>query len=169
MIEKIYVSPLGNDNNTGVFDSPLKTPSYARDKAKSLVDGGFKGEINVIFREGIYEFTDTFEITKEHSGNENVKIKYCAYENEEVIFSGGITIKGSEFKKLTNEDTDGRIEETVKDKILCLDLKKYSSLPLEYQKNQDLRRILYLLQMSFLLIIPHHHWAAFQKIFAESK
>lgn len=134
MIEKIYVSPLGNDNNTGVFDLPLKTPSYARDKAKSLVEGGFKGEINVIFREGIYEFTDTFEITKEHSGNENVKIKYCAYENEEVIFSGGITIKGSEFKKLTNEDTDGRIEETVKDKILCLDLKKYSSLPLEYQK-----------------------------------
>ena len=134
MTEKIYVSLSGNDNNPGTVDLPLKTPACARDKAKKIKESDFKGEIHIIFREGIYEFTDTFEITKDYSGSDDVKIKYCAYENEEVCFSGGITLKGSDFKKLTDEDYENRIDENVKDKILCLHLKEFSSLPLEHQK-----------------------------------
>ncbi len=134
MKEKIYVALSGNDSNKGLIDSPLKTPVAARDKAKAIVDSGFSGEIEIIFREGVYEFKNTFEITKEYSGNESVKIKYCAYENEEVCFTGGITVEGKEFVKLTDEDIYGRVDENAKDKILCLDLKKFSDLPLEHQK-----------------------------------
>lgn len=132
--EKIYVSLLGNDSNSGKKDAPLKSPEMARNRALELIEKGFQGNIDIIFRAGVYEFDNTLEITAKYSGNDKVKIRYCGHEKEEVCFSGGITLKGSDFTKLQDEDVDNRIDDSVKDKILCLDLKRFSNHLPEHQK-----------------------------------
>lgn len=134
MTERIYVSTQGNDENTGMADAPLKTPYAARDKALVLVEGGFQGQIDILFEGGIYEFDRTFEITARHSGSEKVKIRYCGVGEGEVCFSGGITVKGKDFTRLDKEDVENRLPEWVREKILCLDLKRFSDKSLEYQK-----------------------------------
>lgn len=130
----IYIAKNGSDENTGSEKSPFLTPEKGRDKATEYVKNGFSGQINVIFDKGVYELDKTFEILKEHSGNENVKIRYCGKEGEEVCFSGGLTLKGSDFVPLSDEDYEGRIEKRYRDKILCLDLKKFTDKRTERQK-----------------------------------
>lgn len=134
MIEHIYVSLRGNDDNPGTKELPFRTPEAAREKTLVLKNSGFKGEIHVIFEGGVYEFKNTFEITEPYSGNDDVRIKYSGNGEDEVCFSGGITLLGCDFTGLGDEDAEKRIPDSLRDKILCLDLKKFTGDELEHQK-----------------------------------
>ena len=62
-IVKIYVSPEGNDLNTGTEESPVKSLSVARDMAREI-----EGNVEVILRGGEYILAETL-VLDERDGN----------------------------------------------------------------------------------------------------
>ena len=118
----LFISLTGNDSNTGDINAPLKTLKKAIEKA-SVIRNDYD-EIYIYVREGEYEITDTVELTKETTKNGKARIIITSYNNENVIFSGGKRIPAKDLKPVEDED-NGRIKKEVKDKILCVDLKKY--------------------------------------------
>jgi hypothetical protein len=87
---EIFVSPDGNDTNSGTLDQPLHTFTGARDKVRTLL-GGSK-DILVYFREGTYIFEETVVLGPEDSGSVNQQIVYMAYPGETPIFSSLIQV-----------------------------------------------------------------------------
>jgi len=77
---QIYVSPTGNDSNTGTIDKPLKSISVALDKAYE--------DSTIYLRGGVYELSTTLKPPR--SGSEGKLIKLWAYPGETPIldFSG---------------------------------------------------------------------------------
>ncbi|MDO5479686.1 MAG: hypothetical protein Q4G23_11055, partial [Clostridia bacterium] len=81
-----------------------------------LPDGG----INVYLREGKYTITNTLNFTAKDSGLEGSPIIYEAYRDEKVSLNGGVSIKGSEFKAVTDSDALKKISDPKN--IVCYDL-----------------------------------------------
>jgi hypothetical protein len=96
----IYVSPSGDDSDSGTKDKPLKTFQAARDKVRTVKEDG---DITVYFRDGYYTFSQAVKLTIEDSGSENRKITYRAYQNEKPIFTSGVQVKG--WVKITSDDS----------------------------------------------------------------
>ncbi len=119
---EFFVSLNGCDTNNGTAEAPFSTITRAV-KASSEIRKDYD-EIYIYIREGEYVFSDTLELSEKTAGEGNARIIISAFENEKVSFSGGKTIPADALKKVENED-DGRIKEEVKDKILCVDLKKF--------------------------------------------
>lgn len=97
----IFVSPSGNDNNSGTKESPVKTVHRALELAEKLN----KQEKVISFAKGEYSVTSV-TLTDKHNGT----VFYA--EDEGVIFNGGVTLNPADFVQY-------------KDNIKMLDLKKY--------------------------------------------
>jgi hypothetical protein len=121
-MKDIYVAVNGSDDGEGTIDSPFRTLEKARDYACKYVSE--ENGINIILRAGCYEMESTFEILKEHMGSENCPIRYLAYNKEEVIISGGTTLDGSKFRKVSDEAILERLPEEARPFVLCYDLKE---------------------------------------------
>lgn len=95
-----YVSLSGSDSNEGTIDKPFKTISRAKKQViatkKSLNSNSL---INIYFRKGIYEIDKCIEFSSEDSGSDKIKVVYSNYNNEKVVFSGGVRIDGKWQKK----------------------------------------------------------------------
>lgn len=105
----IYVSPSGNDRNSGTKEQPLATLQAAIRKARDLrrlnirpIVGGREvlENIRIILNGGVYPVYETIIIRPEDSGNMDSQTEITAAKGETPILSGGVTIKG--WKKLTN-------------------------------------------------------------------
>ena len=110
-ITQIYVSTSGSDSNPGTQDKPLRTAMGARDRIRELKKSGTLGAdgATVYFREGIYQFTESFELGAEDSGKEGAPITYRAYADEEVQFIGGINISPDSFQLVTDQSILNRL------------------------------------------------------------
>ncbi|MCG8323752.1 MAG: PDZ domain-containing protein [Cytophagales bacterium] len=84
---EIFVSPSGNDNNTGTIEAPFATAVRARDEVRKLLKEKPLA-ITVFFREGVYRFSKPLVITSGDSGENGIPVVYTAYKNEKVVFSG---------------------------------------------------------------------------------
>lgn len=121
-----YVSPDGSDENSGEKDAPLATLAGARDairkyrESSGLPDGG----VEVIFSSGTYPVTSTVEFTAVDSGEEGKPIVFKAADSSEVIFDGGVTLKGSDFVPASDEVKSKLISEDAKAALLEIDLEK---------------------------------------------
>lgn len=89
----LYVSPSGNDANSGSIDSPLKTLPGARDKIRSLGIAG-RETINVFLRGGTYELNESVVFEPQDSGSSINPITYTTYHDEKALLSGGYTLTG---------------------------------------------------------------------------
>lgn len=95
-VVKLYVAPNGADNNDGSLSSPFLTISKAKDRVATLISGGtITGEIHVILRKGVYTLSQPLIFSSKDSGNEHLKIFYEAYNNEDVVISGGKKLTGT--------------------------------------------------------------------------
>jgi len=104
---ELFVSPKGNDTNSGTIDSPLKTLVTAMGKIKK---GG-----TIWLRGGDYEMKSTLVIKPENSG-----ITFRAYEGETPVLTGARKITG--WHKL-NKELPG-ISESAKGNIWVADIPK---------------------------------------------
>ncbi len=122
----IYVSVDGDDNNSGTFDKPLKTPQAARDMIRKIKAQGAYPEkgINVIFREGTYRITDSLKLEKHDSGTVNSPITYKAFENEKVIFSGADSLPSDKWNVVTDSEALSKIPSNAHGKVYEIDLGK---------------------------------------------
>jgi len=118
----VYVAPGGSDSNPGTLDKPLLTFHAARDKARQLKkSGNYPEGITVYVREGMYSFTEQLLLTEEDSD-----VTWTNYNDEKVTITGGVSVNGSDFTKVTDQSVlDRVVEGSAKDKIYQLDLKSY--------------------------------------------
>lgn len=119
----IYVSPDGNDKNSGEESAPLATLNGARKKVQELKKG--RTPVTVVFKEGEYVIDKTVEFTGADSGSAGAPITYKAEEGANVVFTGAKTLDVTEFKKVTDREILERFPQKSKDKIMQLDLSKY--------------------------------------------
>ncbi len=82
-----FVSPNGNDKNSGTEKSPLKSIKAAQFKAR-----GQKGETTVYLRGGEYRMDETLIFTQQ-DGNADKYLMLCSYPGEHAIVSGGVQLK----------------------------------------------------------------------------
>ena len=123
----LYVSASGSDLNDGSFDRPFATLTAARNRIRELKGSGqYPKGFTVYVREGTYNVSEGLMLTSQDSGTAEAPITYRAYEDEEVIFTGGVTAKGEDFVKVSDSAIlDRVVEKSARDKIYVLDLKKY--------------------------------------------
>lgn len=93
-----YVSPQGDDGNSGTLQQPFKTPQRARDAVRALQeksDGRTPADgVTVWLRGGRYELAEAFVLEPEDSGGPGRPIVYRAHGDERPLLSGGRLIRG---------------------------------------------------------------------------
>ncbi|WP_051254373.1 right-handed parallel beta-helix repeat-containing protein [Arenibacter latericius] len=87
LCQEIYVSPTGRDTGKGTFKSPYKSLEKALLKAVEVKGGDPNKKVDIRLREGVYHVQNTMQLKEHHS---HITIK--AYQDEEVVLSGGISI-----------------------------------------------------------------------------
>lgn len=115
----VYVSPDGSDESAGTIEQPFATIDRARIEVRKLPR---ERPVCVALRKGKYLLKHGLQWTAEDSGKPDAPILYRAFENEQVVISGGLTIKG--FQRITDEDTLQRLPEEARESVLFADLKR---------------------------------------------
>ena len=119
---KLYVSTDGKDNNPGTFDKPFKTIARAVEYAKRLEDKS--GGLTIYLREGTYSVLDGINIPLELSGTEENPTFISSYNNENVVITTAVAINGSDMEIAKDSVADAKLQDSVKDKVYSIDLKK---------------------------------------------
>jgi len=88
----IFVSPDGDDGNSGTESEPLRTFRGAQLAARELKKQR-SGELTVYCRAGTYYLPETVVFTPEDSGEQQAPIVYASYPGEQVVLSGGSRIE----------------------------------------------------------------------------
>lgn len=95
--QKIYLSPSGSDNNSGVIDKPLATLMAARDKAREFRKSkDIIQPIEIIALDGEYSMLQPLELTDEDSGTSSDPLVFRADEGAKPMFNAGVRISGFE-------------------------------------------------------------------------
>lgn len=120
-----YVSSQGREGATGTLEDPFGSLSAARDAVREFKEntGIPEGGITVNIRGGEYALLeDSFTLEARDSGTDKSPVTWRAYEGEEVKLAGNMTVDGSKFQFVTDEEILNRLPETVRDKVLVYDL-----------------------------------------------
>ncbi len=130
-----FVSPEGDDTNQGNKDNPFATLEKARDSIRNLKQKGVTEGVTVYLREGTYYRESSFKLEEQDSGTENAPVVYRAYGNEEVNLVGGVSLKMSDFKAVTDKAILNRMPQEAQGKVMQVDLKakgitEYGNMPL---------------------------------------
>jgi hypothetical protein len=86
-----YVSPDGDDENSGTISEPFQTIAKARD-AVDAINGDMSGDIIVYLRGGTYYLSDTIEFDEGDGGTNDHRVIYKAYSDETPVVSGGVLV-----------------------------------------------------------------------------
>ncbi|MDB4925975.1 PDZ domain-containing protein [Mucilaginibacter sp.] len=84
----IYVSPHGNDHNTGTKAKPFFSIKRAQQQARKS-----KGTITVYLRGGVYYLTETVEFSSKDSREKGAGVTYRSYPGEKAIISSAKVLK----------------------------------------------------------------------------
>lgn len=89
---ELYVSPEGNDMNSGTIEFPFKTIKKAQTEARNA-----DGDVVIYIRQGNYRLTEPL-IFSPADGNEQKSLTLRPYHHERVIINGGAIIDNMEWK-----------------------------------------------------------------------
>lgn len=93
-----YVATDGSDYNNGQLDAPFASLTKARNTIRELISQGYKGDVTVHIRGGIYRLNETLEFGLEDSAPAGCTIRYQAYDKEQPVLTASKLITG--WKKL---------------------------------------------------------------------
>lgn len=79
-----YISPEGDDTNSGTIDKPFATIQKALETARQNKNNS----VTIYLREGTYYLNDPVSFKPEDSRKTDAFLTICSYENEKVIVSG---------------------------------------------------------------------------------
>ncbi|HEY3369499.1 MAG TPA: PDZ domain-containing protein [Prolixibacteraceae bacterium] len=82
-----FVSPIGNDKNTGTEKAPFKSI-----KAAQYIAQEQKGEITIYLRSGEYRLNETIIFTPQ-DGNKDKRLTLRSYPGEQAVISGSVQLK----------------------------------------------------------------------------
>ncbi len=121
--DTIYVSPQGNDGNTGAEDNPFATIKRSQEEVRKIKEKGMpEGGITVCLRGGKYFVAESIIFGKEDSGIDNSPVVYRSYPGEEARLIGGRQL--TNFQPLKDSNILRRIPEEARGKIWAADLKQ---------------------------------------------
>ena len=130
---EIYVSTIGNDSNSGKFDSPLASISAGLRRARELRrlnEIEDDEDIVILVEEGIYHLYEPILIRPEDSGTpSSATIIRSAKDNKPTI-SGGIAIE--EWKKVN--DSDLNISSEIEDTLWVADLPIFEGNSIQFRQ-----------------------------------
>ncbi|MBD3344052.1 MAG: hypothetical protein GF401_03210 [Chitinivibrionales bacterium] len=89
-----YVSPSGDDSSPGTIDHPFLTPERAQRAVREARAASMTGNITVYLREGEYYLDSTLTFGPQDGGDDTRVVTWSAYENENVLLSGGEILTG---------------------------------------------------------------------------
>jgi hypothetical protein len=92
---EFYVSPNGDDENSGDKANPFATLERARIAVRT-VNSNMSDHVVVYLREGIYFLKEPFILDANDGGDNDYYVIYRSYPDEKVIISGGEKITGWE-------------------------------------------------------------------------
>jgi len=84
-----FVSPAGDDTQTGSADKPFRTIEKARQAVRSLTEWGNGDDVTVYLHPGTYPLSAPVIFGPQDGGSDSSSVTYRAYDNGEVIISGG--------------------------------------------------------------------------------
>lgn len=119
-----YVATDGSDSNSGKLDAPFASITKARNTIRDLIARGYKGDVNVHIRGGIYRLNKTLIFGLEDSAPVGRSIRYKAYGSEQPVFSAGKLLTG--WEKL-NTIPQG-LPAIAYDKVWAADLEQFGNL-----------------------------------------
>ena len=124
----------GSSGGDGTKEKPLGSIEAAKNMVVGLSPDKKANGVTVMIRGGEYALTSSIEFKKGDSGAEGAPVVYSAYNNEEVVIHGGVDVETSEFKKVSDKNVLNRLDKSVRDNVLEIDLKKskYSDLGKNY-------------------------------------
>lgn len=121
--DRIYVSPNGNDSNSGYsVENALKTFAKAKEKAKEVKKLNRNKPIEVIFKEGTYRFDLTVSFDANDSGTKENEITYKGADGEKVVFTTSKELDTSKFEKVKDSTILSRLPESARGNVYRLDL-----------------------------------------------
>jgi hypothetical protein len=95
--QKFYLSPSGNDANTGTLEKPLATLNGARDRMREYRKSNQVDKpLEVIALEGEYFLFQPLNLSTADGGTKDFPLVFKAEEGKKVVFSGGTPISGFE-------------------------------------------------------------------------
>jgi len=118
-----FVSTDGSDTNPGTRAQPFATLLRARDAVRELKKRSNlpqKG-VTVWVQPGAHYVNEPLTLSNEDSGTENAPIVYRGQPGGEVRIVGGRQVKG--FQPVTDPEILKRLDNSVRQKVLCADLK----------------------------------------------
>ena len=130
---ELWVSPNGNDEQSGTRENPLASPAFAVRKARELRRTSptpIDGDVHVILRGGTYWLDRPMIVRPEDSGTVNSLTIFEAASGEQPVLSGGIAI--SNWQPLT-EKIPG-LPETAHDRIWVANTPVFNGRPLEFRQ-----------------------------------
>jgi hypothetical protein len=122
---EFYVSAIGKDGNPGNKERSFATLEAARDAIRALPATAKAKGVTVWVQEGSYSLDSTFTLDTRDSGSEEGRIVYRAVKDGEVVFNGGVQLKGSDWKPVTNPAVLKRLPESARGKVMQTDLAAY--------------------------------------------
>jgi len=140
---EVYVSPDGNDANSGTIDKPFAGLEAARDAVREFKasNGLPDKDVIVYLRGGKYQIKKTFELNEKDSGSAVCRIIYKAYRGEAVSLTGGVSIDPAAFEPVSDPEIKKRIiEKKTIDKIYQVNLKALGITDYGQMKSRGFRR-----------------------------
>ncbi len=88
-----YISPDGDDGNSGTEGMPFQTIAEAQSAVREI-NNSMSGDIIVYLRGGTYTVSNTIVFKPEDSGKNGYRVIYKAYPGETPVLSGAIKVTG---------------------------------------------------------------------------
>jgi len=120
-----YVSTLGKDSNPGNSEKPFASLEGAREAIRSLPATAKAKGVTVWVQEGRYSLDKTLTLDTRDSGTEKGRIVYRAVKDGKVVFNGGVQLKDSDWKPVTNPAVLKRLPESARGRVMRIDLDAY--------------------------------------------
>lgn len=119
-----FVSPEGKAGNPGTKERPFASAQQARDAIRKIKSRAVGQSAIVYFREGVYFFKESLELTEADSGTPGYPVRFAAYEGEKATFHGGALLRPSDFKAVSDKKILSRLLPEVCGKVLEINLIK---------------------------------------------
>ena len=123
---ELHVSPGGNDAAAGTAAAPFRTLDRARDAIRRLRNshGKLAVPVAVIVHGGTYSLTEPFCLDEQDSGTADAPITYQAAQGESVWLSGGLQLKLTDFRVVTDTTVLRKLPKERQGKVLARRLTK---------------------------------------------
>ncbi|MFT3869711.1 MAG: right-handed parallel beta-helix repeat-containing protein [Nibricoccus sp.] len=130
---EIWVSPLGDDTQSGASETPLASPAAAIRKAREIRRTATKpleSDIRILLRGGTYSLDRAIILRPEDSGTAVSRTSIEAATGETPVLSGGVTIGGWRLA----DDTPSTLPSAAKSRIWVTDTPIFNGRPLEFRQ-----------------------------------